>query len=118
MNSTGFPLVDGDVRCGIAPAVPRHWGICAIYVIIAQTVLGVMWSIVDTIAFTTSIGEVQYAALASIGWLTIPFSALALTTVWLSEETDNRGWAALGVSRQTLPGAGRWVLAGLVAASP
>lgn len=118
MHNTGFPLVDGDARRGIAPAVPRHWGICTIYVLIAQTVLGVIWSIVDALAVTTSAGNVQYAAIASIGWLIIPFGALALTTAWLSEETDNRGWAALGVSRQTLLGAAPWVLAGLVAASP
>lgn len=118
MHNTGFPLVDGDARRGIAPAVPQHWGICTIYVLIAQTVLGVMWSIVDALTFTSGASGAQYAALASIGWLIIPFGALALTTAWLSEETDNRGWAALGVSRQTLPGAALWVLAGLVAASP
>lgn len=118
MGKTGFPLVDGDASRGIAPAVARHWGECTIYVLIAQTVLGVAWSMIDALTYSESASDAQYAAQSALGWLIVPFGALALMTVWISREADNRGWAALGVSSQALPGALPWVLAGLIAASP
>ena len=122
MNKTGFRLVDGDAARGIAPATPRHWVICAVFVIVAQWLLLTLstpTNLAATLAAQYASGDVSTSdwsiALPSLAWLTIPFAALAWLTMHLSRRFDHRTASALGLSWSAMGGALPWLIAGLFA---
>lgn len=126
MQNTGFRLVDGDAADGMAPAIPRHWIICAVFVIIAQWLLDALSA--PTTAIATLVTHYAFAdpllgssegdwwlAIPSIAWLVVPFAAVGCLTIYLSRRFDGRGHRSLGLhvkaAREALP----WLIGGLFA---
>jgi membrane protease YdiL (CAAX protease family) len=114
---TGFWLVDGDPERGIPAATPRHWVLCAAFVIVAQWVFG---NAIDVTRLGTALvltfggyGDWQ-TPFSTIAWLIFPFALVAWIAVWLSRRYDGRGFNALGVNARALAGAAPWVLAGVL----
>jgi len=117
MQQTGYWIVDGDPARGIPPATPRHWVLCAAFVIVAQWVLSVVNAATGVLTMTTYAWIERWAApFAYVAWLIFPFATVAALTVWLSTRFDGRGLAALGIRLKALAEGPPWIMAGFVAA--
>lgn len=122
-----FTLVEGNSLTGRSPAVPRHWLMALLIVIVAQWTLWTLTSISEIVAaqvvvktnlletFDFATGISAYTALA-IDLVT--YSALAVLAIVLSRKMDGRDLRALGLSKLAALEAAPWLLVGLAASIP
>lgn len=124
MSKSGHYWIDGDPARGWVAATPRHWLICAAFVIVAQWLLNVSSALTNFVTFTAvgldsgfgSGGALH--AFASVAWLIFPYALIGVLTIALSARFDKRDAAAIGLHRGALLGSAPLILVGLIASAP
>jgi membrane protease YdiL (CAAX protease family) len=123
MRQTGFVLVDGD-GAGRAPAVPRHWLVCAAFCLIFIWLMHLLSRLCDTtiLLFVKDAGTdafVQmYVVLWLIGCAMFGMGLVAWLTLYLSRRFDGRDFRALGLNADALEAAPQWTVAAIAISAP
>jgi membrane protease YdiL (CAAX protease family) len=122
---TGFLHIDGNAALGRAPAVPRHWIVAALTLIVAQWIVWQGYDLGQAIAFWSSqaglMGIVDPAGIpyviSNLFGLLVPTGVVAVLALYCSRRFDGRTAKAIGLDGATTPLALVWTLAGVVAAA-
>lgn len=122
---TGYLHIDGNEAMGRAPAMPHHWSVAIVAVIVGQWLLwqgSALGAAVGTLFVEPGIlgmfGHSTGYVVANLFYLLIPFGAIAALSIFLTQRFDGRRAVALGVDRRTIPLALVWSVAGVLTATP